>query len=258
MPPISAVIITLNEQDFIGRCLTSLEGIADEIIVVDSFSADSTEEICKKFNVRFIKHEFEGYVEQKNYALSLARYQHILSLDGDEALSEELKKSILKIKDRFEYDGYKFNRLNNYCGKWIRHSRWYPDRQLRLFDSSKGRWVGLNSHDKFRMDRGTRVKRLKGNLFHWCYISFEEHLDKINRFSTISANEYFKAGKKAGLLTAPVHRWWSFFRSYFLWAGFLDGYYGYISCSLTAYTSFLKYAKLRKLNKHKQVDKNVS
>jgi glycosyltransferase involved in cell wall biosynthesis len=257
MPFISAVIITFNEQDFIGRCLSSLEGIADEIIVVDSFSTDSTEEVCKKYNVKFIKHEFEGYVEQKNYALSLAGYQHILSLDADEALGEELKESILKIKERFEYDGYLFNRRHNYCGQWLNHSGWYPDRQLRLFDSTKGRWMGPNPHDKFRMNKGARVGRLKGDLYHWNHLSFEEHMDKMNRFSTISANEYFKAGRKAGLLTAAAHGWWSFFRSYILRAGFLDGYVGYVNCSINAYASFLKYVKLRRLKKQKQVNKNI-
>jgi glycosyltransferase involved in cell wall biosynthesis len=258
MPFISAVIISYNEQDFIGRCLSSLEGIADEIIVVDSFSTDSTEEICKKYNVKFIKHEFEGYFEQKNYALSFAGYQYVLSLDADEALSEELKKSILGIKGKFEYDGYLFNRRNNYCGRWINHSRWYPDKQLRLFDPTKGKWIGPNPHDNFRMNKGTRICRLKGDLYHWYYLSFEEHVDKINKFSTISANEYFKAGKKAGPLTASAHKWWSFFRSYIIRAGFLDGYEGYICCSVTAYSSFLKYAKLRKLNKQKRANKNVT
>jgi glycosyltransferase involved in cell wall biosynthesis len=249
MPAISAVIITFNEQDFIGKCLASLEGVADEIVVVDSNSTDSTEEICKSFNVRFIRHEFEGYVEQKNYALTHASNIHVLSLDGDEALSEELRSSILKVKENFEYDGYYFNRFNNYCGKWIRHSRWYPDRHLRLFNKTKGKWVGPNPHDKFRMNPGSGISRLKGNLNHWIYGSVEEHLEKINRFSTISADEYFKAGKKAGPLTATIHMTWSFFRSYFICAGFLDGYYGYLSCSITAYASFLKYAKLRRLNK---------
>ncbi len=257
MPSISAVIITFNEQDFIGECLSSLEGVADEIIVVDSFSADSTEAVCKKYNVKFIKHEFEGYVEQKNYALSLARYQHILSLDADEALGEELKESILKIKEKFEFDGYLFNRRHNYCGQWLNHSGWYPDRQLRLFDSTKGRWMGPNPHDKFRMNKGARVGRLKGDLYHWNFLSFEEHMDKINRFSSISSNEYFKTGRKAGLLTATAHGWWSFFRSYILRAGFLDGYAGYVNCSINAYSSFLKYAKLRWLNKQKRINKNI-
>jgi glycosyltransferase involved in cell wall biosynthesis len=248
MPKISAVIITFNEEQYIEKCLSSLEGIADEIVVVDSFSTDHTEEICSKFNVRFSKHKFEGYVEQKNYALSLAAYPYVLSLDADEALSDELKKSILRIKDNLIYDGYVFNRLNNYCGKWIKHSRWYPDRHLRLFNTTKGKWIGPNPHDWFKMNRGSKVTRLKGNIYHWYYTNIEEHWDKVNRFSTISANEYFKAGRRAGPLTAHVHMAWSFFRSYILNAGFLDGYVGYTGCMITAMSSFLKYSKLRRLN----------
>ena len=247
MPHLSAVIITFNEQDHISRCLESLHGIADEILVVDSYSTDSTEEICRKFNVRFVQHAFEGYFEQKNYALSLASFPIVLSLDGDEALSDELKKSLLEVKNNWKCDGYHFNRSNNYCGKWLRFSRWYPDRQLRFFDKGKGRWTGPNPHDKVKLERGTRIKWLKGDLLHWNYASYEDHIDKINRFSTIAALEYFRAGKRAGLLTATIHTAWSFFRSYFLNAGFLDGYSGYICCSITAYASFLKYAKLRKL-----------
>jgi len=248
MPKISAVIITYNEELFIGRCLESLEGIADEIIVVDSFSTDATEKICRKHGVRFIKHEFEGYVEQKNFAASLASWPHVLSLDADEALSEELRKSILKIKDNFEYDGYIFNRLNNYCGKWIKHSRWYPDRHLRLFDKTKGKWIGPNPHDRFRLNPGSRSTRLKADIHHWYYSSFEEHLDKVNRFSTISAGEYYKAGRKAGPCTASLHMLWSFFRSYILRAGFLDGYLGFTGCTISAWASFLKYSKLRRLH----------
>ena len=248
MPEISAVVITYNEELFIGKCLESLADIADEIIVVDSYSTDSTEEICNKYNVRFIKHEFEGYVEQKNFAISLASWPYVLSLDGDEALSEDLKKSILKIRENFEYDGYYFNRLTNYCGKWIKHSRWYPDKQLRLFNSTRGKWMGPNPHDKFRLNPGCRTTRLKGDLFHWYYSSIEEHVDKVNRFTTISANEYFKAGRKSGPCTATFHMIWSFFRSYILRAGFLDGYLGFTACSITAWASFLKYEKLRRLH----------
>jgi glycosyltransferase involved in cell wall biosynthesis len=247
MPHLSAVIITFNEQDYITRCLESLQGIADEILVVDSYSTDSTEAICRKYNVRFVQHPFEGYFEQKNYALSLAAYPVVLSLDGDEALSDELRKSLIKVKNDWKYDAYRFNRRNNYCGKWLRFSRMYPDRQLRLFDGRKGRWAGPNPHDKVKMDRGSRIKRIKGDLLHWNYSSYQEHIEKINMFSTIAATEYFKAGKKAGLFTAVVHGTWSFFRSYFLYGGFLDGNLGYACCRVTAYASFLKYSKLRKL-----------
>jgi glycosyltransferase involved in cell wall biosynthesis len=248
MQKISAVIITFNEAQFIGQCLQSLKDVADEIVVVDSFSTDATEEICTRYNVRFVSHAFEGYVEQKNYAVTLAAYPYVLSIDADEALSDELKNSILKIKDNPESEGYNFNRLNNYCGKWIRHSRWYPDRHLRLFNSAKGTWVGPNPHDRFILHPGCRTTWLKGDLHHWNYSSFEDHIDKINRFSTISANEYFKSGRKAGRCTASIHCAWSFFRSYFLRAGFLDGYIGFVGCSITAYSSFLKYSKLRRLN----------
>lgn len=247
MPGISAVIITFNEEKYIGRCLESLKGIADEMIVVDSFSSDSTEKICRNYDVKFIKHSFEGYVEQKNFALTQASNDLILSLDADEALSDKLKKSILEIKDNYDYDGYLFNRLNNYCGQWIRYSRWYPDRKLRLFNRTKGRWEGPNPHDVFRMYPGSRTKRLRGDLFHWNFDTVEEHIDKMNRFSTIAAEAYFKAGRKAGPLTGTTHMIWTFFRSYIIFAGFLDGYMGYLSCSITAYSNLIKYSKLRRL-----------
>jgi glycosyltransferase involved in cell wall biosynthesis len=196
MPSLSAVVITFNEQDYISRCLSSIERIADEIIVVDSFSTDSTEEICKKYNAKFIKHKFEGYVEQKNFAITQATYPHILSLDADEALSDELVKSILKIKDKFDSDGYIFNRSNNYCGHWMKHSRLYPDKQLRLFDSRKGKWMGPNPHDRFILDKGSKERRIKGDILHWNFRTYEEHIEKMNTFSTIAALEAFKAGKK--------------------------------------------------------------
>jgi len=249
MPQISAVIITFNVEAFIERCLESLSGVADEIIVVDSYSTDSTQEICSRHNVRFIAHTFNGYRDQKNYALSLTTYYHVLSLDADEALSEELKKSILAIKENWKYDGYKFNRLNNYCGQWIRHSKWYPDKQLRLFDSKKCKWGGFNIHEKVLMEKGSRVHKVKGNLLHWAYSSSEEHIEKIQKYSTIAANEYYKAGRKAGPFTAVLHYSWSFFSSFILLLGFLDGYKGYLVCSITAYSSYLKYVKLRKLQK---------
>ncbi len=250
MPKISAVIITFNEEKYIEKCISSLEGITDEIVVVDSFSTDRTEDICSRSGVKFSKHKFEGYIEQKNYAMSLAAYPWVLSLDADEALSDESRKLILEIKNDLKYDGYIFNRLNNYCGKWIRHSRWYPDRHLRLFDSTKGKWAGINPHDTFTMNRGCKVIRLKCDILHWNYATIEEHWDKVNRFSTISANEYFKAGRNAGRLTAHIHLAWSFFRSYVLTGGFLDGYIGYTGCMISAMGSFLKYSKLRYLNSH--------
>jgi glycosyltransferase involved in cell wall biosynthesis len=257
MPKISAVIITFNEEQFIEKCLASLNGIADEIVVVDSFSTDATEEICKKFNTRFIKHGFEGFRDQKNYALKLATYKHIISLDADEALSDKLRESILAIKDqdKWEYDGYRFNRRSNYCGTWIKHSEWYPDRQLRLFYSDHGQWGELNLHEKFMMSNGATIGHLKGDLLHWPFTSRQDHHDKMEKYSQIGAEEFHKAGKKASLFTPYIHLIWGFFRSYIIRGGFLDGHNGYRICSLYAKSTFNKYKKLRYLNNNGVSDK---
>ncbi len=249
MPKISAVIITFNEEQFIGKCLASINGIADEIVVVDSFSTDATEEICKKYNVRFIKHEFEGFRDQKNYALGLAKYKNILSLDADEAISEKLRDSILAVKDNWLYDGYLFNRRSNYCGKWINHSDTYPDRQLRLFNSNHGRWGELNLHERFMMTNGAKVGKLKGDLLHWPFTSTQDHLDKMKKYSIIGAEEFHKAGIKANRCTPYIHMIWGFIRSYIIKGGFLDGHEGYMICTTYAKSAFNKYKKLRELNK---------
>jgi glycosyltransferase involved in cell wall biosynthesis len=141
---LSVVIITFNEEKNIERCLRSVADIAEEILVVDSFSVDRTEEICRKYGVKFVNHSFEGHIEQKNWALEQTRFNHVLSLDADEVVSEALKRSIQYIRENWKDDGYSFNRLTNYCGQWINHCGWYPDKKLRLFDKTKGRWGGVN------------------------------------------------------------------------------------------------------------------
>lgn len=250
MPKISAVIITYNEEQFIDKCLASIEGIADEIIVVDSFSTDTTESVCKKHNVRFVKHKFEGYRDQKNFALTLATYKNILSLDADEALSDRLRESILAVKADWKYDGYLFNRRNNYCGKWIRFSEWYPDRQLRLFYSDHGQWGELNLHEKFLMTNGAKVARLKGDLLHWPFTSLQDHNDKMGKYAIIGAREFHIAGKKATVFTPYIHFIWGFIRSYIIKGGFLDGREGFLICSLYAKSTLTKYKTLRHLNKN--------
>ena len=249
MQSISAVIITFNEELFIGKCLESLEGIADEIIVVDSFSTDSTVDICKKHGIRLVQHEFTGFMDQKNYSLTLASNNYVLSLDADEALSEELRRSVAEIKNNITADGYYVNRLNNFCGKWMRHSAWYPDRQLRLFNKEKGAWGPINVHETFKMKQGSKISRLEGDLLHWTFTSKNEFSEKIEHFSRIAANDYFKAGKKVWFMTPAIHMIWRFFLNYFLHLGFLDGRYGYLVCWQGARSSFLKYSMLRKLNR---------
>lgn len=254
MPKLSVVIITYNEERNIGRCLKSVQDIADEIVVVDSHSEDRTVEISKSFGARVISHSFEGHIRQKNFAISQASFPHQLSLDADEALTDELKKEILKVKENWEFDGYHMNRLANYCGKWIRYSGWYPDTKLRLYDSRKGAWGGMNPHDKFEMEPGSKTGHLKGDLLHYTYYTIEEHVIQSDKYSSIAAGEIVRKGKRLFFVQLFINPIAKFIRNYFLRLGFLDGFYGFIICQGAAHETFLKYVKawhIKRLNRKK-------
>ena len=247
---ISAVIITYNEEKNIGRCLDSVRAVADEIVVVDSYSTDKTEEICRRMNVQFRQHPFEGHIEQKNYAVSCAGYEQVLSLDADEVLSEKSIQSIQAAKQSWQFDGYSFNRLTNYCGKWIRYSGWYPDTKLRMWDKRNGRWGGVNPHDRVMLDEQSRVCHLPGDLYHYSYHSIQDHVDQINSFSEIAARAAYAEGRRANLLLdILMNPLLTFIKKYFLKLGILDGYQGFMIAIHTAYGKFLKYIKLRELEK---------
>ncbi len=247
MVPLSVVIITFNEEQNIGRCLESVQDVADEILVVDSYSTDRTEVICRDHGATFIQHPFEGHIQQKNHAITQARYPHILSLDADEVLSDELQASVQRTKNDWKHDGYSCKRLTNYCGKWIRHSGWYPDRKLRLWDSRKGRWGGNNPHDRFEMEPGSTTGRLKGDLLHYSFHSIRQHMDTVNKFSEAAARSLYERGVKSSTLKILVKSAAKFIRNYFFKAGFLDGYYGYLICRISAFSSMLRYAKLKEM-----------
>lgn len=251
MNQLSVVIITFNEERNIGRCLQSVRALADEILVVDSFSTDRTAEICASFNVRFYSNPFAGHIEQKNYALTLASYPYILSLDADEELSPELTASLFEIKNNPIADGYYFNRLTNYCGKWIRHGGWYPDQKLRYFEKGKAQWGGKNPHDQLLLHDPKNKKFLKGDLLHYSYYSLEDHLKQVNSFTTIGARSAFEEGQRAGMFSLIIKPIYKFIRDYILLGGFLDGYYGFIIARISANATYLKYAKLRELWRRK-------
>jgi glycosyltransferase involved in cell wall biosynthesis len=248
MAKISAVIITLNEEKNIGRCIDSVNDIADDIVVVDSGSTDRTEAICKEKGVRFFIHEWEGYLEQKNYANDLAEFPLILSIDADEALSEQLQESILKVKENCQADGFEMNRMTNYCGKWIRHCGWYPDRKLRLFHRDKFEWGGEKIHENVIMKGSNPViERIEGDLHHYSYYNISEHIAQANHFTNLTAELAIDKGKSSGLLKIIFSPFVKFVRDYFLKLGFLDGYYGYIVCRISAQATFMKYSKIRQL-----------
>ncbi len=246
---LSAVIITFNEEKNIERCLKSLQTVADEIVVLDSFSTDNTEEICKKYNVIFFQHAFDGHIEQKNRAISFAKYKYILSLDADEVLSIELINSIQEIKRNCLYDAYSFNRLNNYCGKWIKNCGWYPDVKTRIINKEFGRWGGENPHDKLLVNDVIAQKHIDGDLLHYTYYTIDDHVNQANKFSAIAAKQKIAVGKKFLLLRAIISPIVKFIKSYFIKRGFLEGYRGLIISIISSHETFLKYAKAYHIKK---------
>lgn len=253
MIKLTVAIITYNEEKNIGRCISSVKEIADEILVVDSFSTDKTESICNEFGVRFIKNAFKGHIEQKNYALELSTHRHVLSLDADEALSPLLLEEIKKVKKHFEFDGYRFNRLTNYNGHWVRYCGWYPDTKLRLVDKSKAMWGGSNPHDILKMNNSEKTGFLKGDLLHYSFESIASHINQTDKFTSIAAMAAFKAHKKSSLFKIISRPLLKFLRDYFYKRGFLDGRYGFIICSINALSAMLKYSKLRDLELGKKI-----
>jgi glycosyltransferase involved in cell wall biosynthesis len=250
MVSLSVVIITYNEERNIARCLTSVKGIADDIVVLDSFSTDQTEAICRSFGVRFFQHRFEGHIEQKNLAITYALFPHVLSLDADEALDDTLKQSIASVKSNWTKSGYYMNRLTNYCGKWIYHCGWYPDRKLRLWDSREGKWGGVNPHDKFELFQGdNNAGHLKGNILHYSYYTLDDHYRQVNYFTGILAKSQFEGGKRTNLIVLYLSPIVKFLRDYIIKLGVLDGKAGFTISRISAYATFLKYRKIRQFQK---------
>jgi glycosyltransferase involved in cell wall biosynthesis len=246
---LSVVIITYNEERNIRRCLDSVKEIADEIVVVDSYSKDGTEVICNEFEVRFIPHPFEGHIQQKNYAIDQASFDWILSLDADEALTDELKTAISELKKDPKYFGYRMNRLTNYCGKWVRHCGWYPDTKVRLVHKSHARWQGVNPHDRLDMYQNEDTGFLHGDLLHYSYYTREDHLKQIEYFGDIAAKELNQRGKRTNRMTILLKVGAQFIKSYFLKTGFLDGRTGFTISRLSAFATYRKYRKLLDLQR---------
>jgi glycosyltransferase involved in cell wall biosynthesis len=245
MTKLSATVITFNEEHNIARCLDALKKVADEIIVVDSFSTDKTQAICQEYGVKFIENKFEGHIEQKNFALEQTEYNTILSVDADEVLSPKLQESILKMKNNVEFDGYSFNRLNNYCGKWIYHCGWYPDKKLRIIKKGKAKWTGENPHDYLQLNNvAQRAGFLIGDLHHFSYRSIAEHVAQANKFTSISSKAAYEKGVRVGKYKGFYRGILQFFRDYLLKGGILDGHYGLVICILNGYSYFLKFEKI--------------
>ncbi|NUO10070.1 MAG: glycosyltransferase family 2 protein [Candidatus Brocadia sp.] len=244
MEKLSVTIITLNEEENIRDALESVTW-ADEIIIVDSGSSDKTIDICKEYTEKIFYNPWPGHITQKNIAIDKAAYLWILSIDADERITPELAKEIKEVLQYPKADAYAMPRHVFYLGRWIYHSGWYPDYKVRLFKKNNARWGGVNPHDTVIVDG--KLGHLNGNLVHYSYKNISHHVNTINNFTTISAGEYLKLGKRASLWNITLRPAGTFLKKYILKQGFRDGLPGFIIAVSSAYYVFLKYAKLWEL-----------
>ncbi len=250
MKKLSAVIISFNEEEKIERCIKSLQQVADEILVLDSFSTDRTQQIVKSLNARLEVHKFHGYIEQKNIALSLATYNNIISLDADEVLSPELQQSIQKEKEKdFPFAGYNMNRLTFIGDKPIKCCGWYPDKKIRLFNKTLGQWKGTNPHDEYKFHHRQPVKHLNGDILHYSFKDIGDLEQQTHRFAAISAAAYREKKKRTIPFVTVLSPGVRFFKDYFLKKGYLYGKTGFRIAYFNSLGTKLKYQKLNQLIK---------
>jgi glycosyltransferase involved in cell wall biosynthesis len=243
---ISVCIITLNEEENLPRCLESVREVADEIIIVDSGSTDRTNYIATDFNARFIRNDWNGYVDQKNFAISKAKFNWVLSIDADEELSPELQKNILNLKTNGHSEsvtGYNISRVVNYQGNPIRFGDWYPDTLVRLFKKDSAEFAGGHVHE--RLEIKGEVKPLAGELIHHSFKDEADYLQRMEHYSTLWADQKKADGESAGALAPYTHSLWRFLRSYLIKGGIKGGGLGFKLSKLQAREVFIKYSKLR-------------
>lgn len=250
MRRLSGAVICRNEEAKIGACLSSLAEVCDEIVVLDSGSTDNTLEICRSYTQAVHFEEWRGYRDQKQRAADLASHEWVLSLDADERLSPELTLEIRKWKesDTDRLDGYRIPRVTFFLGRWIRHSTWHPDRQLRLFHRGAGRWVGGRVHERFEVASG-EVGRLSGEIQHFTYAHLDEYLDQLKRFSTLAAQDLHDRGRRTKWHDLVLHPPVVFLRNFVIKRGFLDGMPGLAVAWLAAVSTAFKYLKLYEIQR---------
>jgi len=245
MPPFSVCTITLNEERNLPRALASVRGVVDEIVVVDCGSKDRTREIAREHGAEVFERAWTSYEEQWNFAASCATNQWVFVLAADEELSPELRASLLKWKQQEpEFSVYEMARRAWYLGAWIKHCGWYPDYQRRLYRRDSARFAGI-IHEVLKFEG--RPGRLRGDLLHYTMNSFAEHQDKVERYTTLAARQMFDAGKRGWRAAMWVATPWTWFNSFVLRGGFLDGNRGWLISRMAARGVWLKFKKLGKL-----------
>lgn len=232
----------------ITRCIQSLGDVADEVVVVDSNSTDRTATIAKSLGATVIIQNFLGYVEQKNFARERCSSDYVLSLDADEALSQQLQQEIAKLKATLSHPAYQFNRLTNLGDDWIKHSGWYPDKKTRLFQKDAGYWGGTNPHDKFIMNQDIKPLWIAGDLLHYSFPNKADYEKQSLHFAAIAAKAMLKEGKKSSRLKLFYKPLAAFFKCYVIKLGWVDVKHGWHIARVAAKAKYLKYKTLLELN----------
>lgn len=244
---ISATIISFNEESNIQAACNSV-GWADELLVIDSNSTDNTRAVAEACGARVIVHPWPGFSAQKQFAVDQAAYEWIFSLDADERVSDELKQSLAslgKMNEAELADGYLMARRTFYQQRWIRGGGWYPDRQLRLFRRSKGRWKERHIHESVTMVPRARVARLTGDLLHYTSHDAAHHHRMIGeRYAPLAARQMFEEGRRTSVLGVASAGPAAFIRSLILKGGLRDGFAGFTIASFAAHHAFLKHLML--------------
>ncbi len=242
---ISAAIITLNEEKQIAECIKSLDWV-DQIVIVDSLSQDKTKEIALSLGAEVIDQKFLGHVKQKQFAVDQCQHDWVICLDADERTPPSLKKEIIQLFQQTTpgalKNGYSVARRSFHMGRWIMHGGWYPDRNIRLFHRNRGKWGGVDPHD--RVDVNGEVGVLKGALDHYVFRDLAHNIHTNNLYSTISADILYNEGKRLSLFELIFKPLGKFIETYIVKKGFLDGMPGFIISVGAAYSMFLKFAKL--------------
>lgn len=246
---LSVVIITKNEAHIIGKVLQSLQGISDDIVIVDSGSTDDTIAICKSFHATVIETTWDGYGANKNKGIKAAKNDWIFSLDADEAVDPELAEVLKKLQPSDENIVYKLRRRSFFCDKLIRYGVWGEDKTLRIFKRSIASWDLAEVHEKLEFNREVKEVFLKGCLLHYTTSNLTDYSNKTIEYARLNAKKYFQKGKKAGFVKLYFAPAFSFIRYYVFKLGFLDGWEGYLICKTNAWYIFMKYVFLRELNK---------
>ncbi len=249
MPPISAVIIAKNEEDKIGLCLDSLKPFISEIVVVDSMSTDRTAEICNEYGCRVIQREFDGYGQQKQFAVDQAMNDWVLSVDADEILGPELREEmkLLAAAGELPFDAYTIPFSLVYMGRILKHSGVGNESHLRLFNREKGKFTTSPVHEGILTSGATG--KLKNRIFHYSYTDISHHLEKINIYTSQAAEGLVNKGRRYSVPAIAFKFPMSFFTFYVIKGGILDGYPGFMWSWLSAFYAALKIAKTRELQK---------